>query len=179
MSDSLEAPTHECLQTLELHLADYPNSFNVSNTSLGWAGCPLMSGTMPHNAQFHLTTNVTLPNNNVPTAESSQRGYKCLLVTCTKIYKNKGDMERHLLTHGPPLFWCPVLGCKFNEKGFHRKDHHIKHLRTHPLPKSWIQAEKSLSPKDFVCMTLRRQSLGASDVATEDTDRALIQVQPI
>lgn len=52
---------------------------------------------------------------------------------CGKAYARKGDMKRHARSHEQPGFWCVVEGCKFQVKGFYRKDKWVTHLKTHGI----------------------------------------------
>lgn len=82
--------------------------------------------------------------------------FKC--AHCEKHYKNKGDLDKHIVSHGPTLFRCPVNVCHYHERGFHRKDHFIKHLSTHMLPPGWIDAAKAMQPKVLRGWTLGQTS---------------------
>ena len=87
----------------------------------------------------------TAPNNNAFNAIASpivgtmvtsypgrRRMHTCRI--CSRSFARKGDMERHAKCHGPPLFLCPVLECKYHFLGFTRKDKYDLHFRTHQRP---------------------------------------------
>lgn len=54
-----------------------------------------------------------------------------ILATPANIYANESIWSGHMNQHGPPLFWCPVGGCKRQERanGFHRKDKWLEHMK--------------------------------------------------
>ncbi|MCJ1249261.1 hypothetical protein MMC30_006484 [Trapelia coarctata] len=68
----------------------------------------------------------------------NEKPYTCLY-NCGKAYARKGDMERHARSHEPPGLWCVVEGCRFQVKGFHRKDKFADHLKTHGIKLPKIQ----------------------------------------
>ena len=52
--------------------------------------------------------------------------FKCL--SCTSAFSQKHKLDRHMLAHGPPQFYCPYCPGD-QEKRFHRKDKTIEHIR--------------------------------------------------
>lgn len=57
------------------------------------------------------------------------RSYPCL--ECDKLFKRKGDMERHARGHRAPTHFCKFISCKFHTKGFSRKDKLANHMKVH------------------------------------------------
>ena len=96
-----------------------------------------------------------MPLQSTISASTTPHRYNCLVPNCLKNYATKGDLERHVWSHGPPHFLCPVPDCKYRERGFHRKDHLIKHLGTHNVPEAWMEAAKAIKPKKWPSMALQ------------------------
>ena len=62
-------------------------------------------------------------------ASNPMKPYACSV--CSKPFARKGDMERHLRSHGPYLFHCSMPECRYFGKGFHRKDKYDLHCEKH------------------------------------------------
>ena len=65
-------------------------------------------------------------------AEQDATPLVCTYLGCsrTKPFARKGELDRHMKSHGPPEFDCPVPGCKRQgDKGFSRKDKLRDHVR--------------------------------------------------
>ena len=56
-----------------------------------------------------------------------------ICTTCAKGFVAIKDLRRHEKTHKPAEheFFCETLGCAFRTRGFARKDHYVRHLKTH------------------------------------------------
>ena len=59
----------------------------------------------------------------------ASKPYSCFV--CARSFAKKGDMKRHSKGYGPPLFHCPKPACKFQIKGFSRKDKFDSHMKAH------------------------------------------------
>ncbi|QIX00815.1 hypothetical protein AMS68_006332 [Peltaster fructicola] len=52
---------------------------------------------------------------------------------CSKRFVFRKDLNRHIKTHTPEqrYYFCQMVGCQWGERGFQRKDHYDRHMRTH------------------------------------------------
>ena len=59
------------------------------------------------------------------------RPYKCHYVSCNhKSFGDKGGLDRHKReVHGSQVYTCPILSCKRNKKGFHRRYNLLEHQK--------------------------------------------------
>ena len=140
-------------------------ALTLSNKSNSRPAALSVQGFGPSHPAVSLSCNATLPCVDPqllpppsfrvdPTPRSLLR-HKCTVEGCPKDYKYKGDRDRHFHSHLAPRFLCPVPRCKFSEQGFHRKDHFMKHLKTHPnLPQAWIDEARKTKPEQYVFTAL-------------------------
>jgi len=60
---------------------------------------------------------------------ASQRPHGCPL--CTSRFLTPREVQRHLVTHGVgDRYYCAILSCPYATKGFGRKDHLTRHVRS-------------------------------------------------
>lgn len=70
--------------------------------------------------------------------EKISRPFACPQEACTFRAASNRDLKRHLASNLHPestgeIFLCPVVGCKYANRGFSRRDHFRRHIRTrHP-----------------------------------------------
>jgi hypothetical protein len=134
-------PFHATIAALEAHYAEKHSPFlGLQQEDL--ATSPTTAGTQVNNALFDAKTLVDSANRSVqsltitsplmPTTPSSRNKLDNhhICSTCDKAFGRKGDLDRHARTHTQAArYYCPIYGCRFSARGFHRRDKLLDHMR--------------------------------------------------
>ncbi|MCJ1352295.1 MAG: hypothetical protein MMC33_002279 [Icmadophila ericetorum] len=77
----------------------------------------------PPTLRFSVTSSSLLP--------TPRRTLRPICPRCPKTFKRKSDMERHARVHELPTHFCGIVRCKYNTRGFYRKDKLTDHMKIH------------------------------------------------
>lgn len=115
-----------------LNNPDGIQAFTPLIANLPGLGIPAANAAAPD----HTFMNDPLPrvshNRTTVLAEQDATPFVCIHPGCsrTKPFTRKGDLDRHMKSHSPPEFGCPIHGCKRQgDDGFPRKDKLRDHMR--------------------------------------------------
>jgi hypothetical protein len=134
-------PFYSTIAALEAHYAEKHSPFlGLQQEDL--ATSPTTASTQVNKASFDAKTLVDSANRSVqsllitspmaPKTPSSDNkpDNRHICNTCDKAFGRKGDLDRHARTHAQAArYYCPMYGCRFSARGFHRRDKFMDHMR--------------------------------------------------
>jgi hypothetical protein len=63
------------------------------------------------------------------TSTTNESAARHICTICNTSFARKGDLDRHSKKHEAPAFFCPFFDCRFNTRGFCRRDKLASHMR--------------------------------------------------
>lgn len=92
-------------------------------SDLGLVQEPFTDVVLPHGP----TSDAAQGAQGTSTTDESAPHHICTI--CETSFARKGDLDRHSKKHRAPAFFCPFYDCRFNTRGFCRRDKLASHMR--------------------------------------------------